>query len=579
MSTPAAFTTTAHPPFSASDILNIEKLAPLFHSYSDITGIATALLDLNGTVLIAANWKDSCTRFHRRNQVTNKRCLESDTALANDLDRGGKYNVYQCKNGLVDVAMPVVIGGYHIANVFIGQFFFQPPDLDFYRRQAREVGFEESAYLEAIAQVPVFSEQEIRRNIEFVAQLAEMIGESGVHNLEIQQANDELSLAKEEAEIASKAKSVFLSRMSHELRTPLNAVLGFAELLKLDVDDDQPERLELLEHIVSGGQHLLSLIVDIMDVVSLDNRKMIIPLSDTSLRPVIDESVNMVRSLANDYSVSIIVDDVDFCVYSNPLRLRQVIINLLSNAIKYNRHSGSITLTAQVAESGQVRISVADTGVGIAPEEVEKLFEPFTRLAYAEKNAIQGTGIGLSLCKYLVEEMRGSITVKANGASPGTTFCISLPVGAPNALSHTAHGILHDSESGIASLARQDIAGSVLYIEDSLTNRKLLQVAASRYPSLVFATSDNAEQGIELARRMRPALILMDINLPHMDGFEAVKILRADPHFQHTHFVALSAEALPNQISRAIAAGFDSYFVKPIDMPRIFELFDSIQPG
>lgn len=577
MSQPASSIASDHPPFSASDILNIETLAPLFHSYSDITGIATALLDLNGRVLIASNWKDACTRFHRRNDVTRQRCLESDTALANDLEQGGKYNVYHCKNGLVDVAMPVTIGGYHIANVFIGQFFFNPPDLSFYRRQAQEVGIEENDYLKAIADVPVFSEEEIRRNVEFVVQLAEMIGESGVQSLEIQQANDDLTLAKEQAEIASKAKSVFLSRMSHELRTPLNAVLGFAELLKLDIPEDQSERQQLLDHITTGGQHLLSLIVDIMDVVSLDNRKLIIPLSDTCLRTAIDESLNLARSLAADFSVAIDVGNVDFWVYSNPLRLKQVIINLLTNAIKYNRRGGSITLTAQVADKGRVHLCVSDTGVGIAPAEVEKLFEPFTRLAYAEDNAIQGTGIGLSLCKYLVEEMRGSISVESNGIDQGTTFRISLPIGAQKALQPSNNNDPAQTVTRASSPAIQDIVGTVLYIEDSLINRKLLHMTASRYPSLVFASSDNAEEGIELARRMNPSLIILDINLPQMNGIEAIKILRADPQLHNTRIVALSADALPNQISQAKAAGFDDYFVKPIEFPRIIELFESIE--
>lgn len=563
---------TDNRPFSARDILDIDRLSELFDSYSNITGIAAALLDLDGTVLIASNWKDSCTQFHRRSELTRQRCLQSDTALANDLSRGSSYTVYHCKNGLVDVATPVIIGGYHIANVFIGQFFFQPPDLAYYQQLAEDAGFDLTAYLNAIQQVPIFTEDEVRRNMDFIVKLAGMIGETGVQHLEISKANEDLIEARDHAEVASKAKSQFLSRMSHELRTPLNAVLGFSELLRMDMPSEDTERQELVEHITDAGQHLLSLIVDIMDVVSLDNRKLNIPLTDIALQHVFDESLAIVRPLAQEHSINLQADPTQLVVQSNFLRLKQVCINLLSNAIKYNDAGGSVTIRAELIANSRVRITVTDTGVGIDPADADKLFQPFSRLAYAENNAIQGAGIGLSLCKYLVDEMRGDIALEHSPPGLGAIFSVTLPAGTDAKAGSTEQ----TPNTGIVSLD-QDICGSILYIEDSATNRKLLQMVSDRYPSLVFATASCAEDGINLAEQMLPSLIIMDINLPQMSGIDAVRCMRQMEQLQHCRIVALSADALPSQSQAALEAGFDDYLTKPIDLPAIIALFRSIR--
>lgn len=567
------------PPFSAADIVDVAKLSPLFNSYTNMTGFAAALVDLDGEVLIAANWKESCTEFHRKNEVTARRCLESDTALANDLRSGGQYNVYRCKNGLVDVATPVVVEGYHIANVFIGQFFFDPPDLDYYREQARAVGFDEEDYLWAIADVPIFSEEDIREKMEFIVQLAQMIGEFGVQNLKIRQANDELSKAKQLAEEASRAKSIFLSRMSHELRTPLNAVMGFADVLKIEIPEADTDKHEMLNHISNAGLQLLTLVTDILDVVCLDSQAMNIPLSDISLSAAVNDSIAMLRPMAADQHVAIHVGDLDHCVLSNRQRLQQVLVNLLSNAIKYNKPGGSVTVSARPVGGNHIEIAVTDTGVGIAAEELAKLFKPFSRLSYAETSAIPGAGIGLSLCKYLVEEMHGTIAIPASEPDGGTSVTVTLPVG-------DAEKVQNDVEVGsdnewLKQLQQglRNVTGSILYIEDSIANLKLLELIAERFPALVFEGCGNAEEGVRRARQMQPSLIILDINLPGIDGFEALKRLRAEPGLEKTRIVALSADALPNQIERAMAAGFDDYFTKPVHFPNIVALLKSIQPA
>ncbi|AWB65039.1 hypothetical protein C2869_00645 [Saccharobesus litoralis] len=185
------------PRYLIKDLINVEKLTELLELYSNATGMTTALLDLEGNVLIATNWQDSCTQFHRKNATTCSNCLESDTALAGQLEQGNEYNVYRCKNGLVDVATPVTIAGQHVANLFTGQFFFNPPDIDEFRQRAKNVGFEEEAYIQAIKKVPVYSESEIEAHFKFLAKLAEMIAEMGLAQAQILSAKQKETRKRE----------------------------------------------------------------------------------------------------------------------------------------------------------------------------------------------------------------------------------------------------------------------------------------------------------------------------------------------------------------------------------------------
>lgn len=590
-------------PFHITEVMDIEKLRPLFHSYTEITGTAAALIDLEGCVLIESNWKDSCTQFHRQNEITLKRCVESDTALAFSLESGEKYNLYRCRNGLVDAATPIIIDGYHIVNVFTGQFFIGPPDLDYFRNQAMEVGFDCEDYLAAIRQVPVYDEIEIRRNMVFLVQLAEMIGEAGLLNLHLRQANEELTehknhlaelvnyktrelreandtleekvltrtreleLEKERADAANQVKTVFLSRMSHELRTPLNAIIGFAQLLQMDLDDASPkDDVEAAGHILDAGRHLLMLIEDIMDVISVESREPDILVKDQRLDEIIRDSIVLVGNQAKESGVEIISGTNSVWVKSNKRRLKQILVNLLTNAIKYNCSNGAVEIEVEPSDD-EVKVSVSDTGIGIAAADQQKIFEPFTRLPYAELNAIQGTGVGLALTKYLVEKMGGRIGLQSEPGQ-GSTFWVTVPKGqALEAFQKNASG----------DIFRPKVSqhkGAFIYIEDDLASRELVSKAARYYPCVNFTAVATAEEGIALADKLEPQLVVLDINLPEMDGIGALNNMKANPKLKDTYFIALSADALPYQIEKALSAGFDRYLTKPIELAEIIDLFD-----
>jgi len=246
-------------------------------------------------------------------------------------------------------------------------------------------------------------------------------------------------------------------------------------------------------------------------------------------------------------------------------RTKQVLLNLLSNAVKYNRRGGTVTVRDRLNGSGRRRVEVVDTGVGIPPEKRGEMFEPFTRLG-AEASEVEGTGIGLTIAKQLVERMDGRMGFE-NGADAGSIFWFELPVSGPSAARWTA------PVPAVVEAAQPsaDAQGSraVLYIEDNPANLRLMESIAKRICGVTLLTAKEAEGGIALAREHLPAVIVMDINLPGLNGFEALKRLRKSRKTRAIPVVALSANAYPKDIERGLHAGFRHYLVKPINVYEV----------
>jgi PAS domain S-box-containing protein len=376
----------------------------------------------------------------------------------------------------------------------------------------------------------------------------------------------------------SEAKSEFLARMSHELRTPLNAVLGFAQLLSLAPDLNLEHR-EKVTRIYSAGEHLLSLINDVLDISSLEQGQLRMQLQPVRLANVINEALPLVEAMADAQGVTLHVDTLYGVAYGDRTRIRQVLINLLSNAIKYNRAQGRVAVYGE-EEGAHVLLRVVDTGRGMSSQQLTQLFEPFNRLGL-EKETVQGTGIGLALVKVLVERMGGSIVVSSE-VGVGSEFEVRLPRWADTA-SLTEPGRLAPAVSAAASLTKPSISmdrgtGQVLYIEDNTVNQILLEELVRRHVGLRIESKDTGLGGVERARELRPQLILIDIQLPDIDGFEVLRRLRAQTETAHTHCIALSANAMPEDVSRALAEGFDDYWTKPIDFSIFIAAMDRLFP-
>ncbi|MFM9433779.1 signal transduction histidine kinase [Janthinobacterium sp. CG_23.3] len=395
------------------------------------------------------------------------------------------------------------------------------------------------------------------------------------HAVELDAMNKELELAKLEAERANVAKSVFLSNMSHELRTPLNAILGFAQVLTSEVLPSTPqEKKKFAWHIVDAGRHLLTLINEVLDLAKVEAGALSLSLEPVALAEVLLDCQAMIAPLAQQRGITLAFPpQAALYVLADRTRLKQVLVNLLSNGIKYNREHGSVTLECQPARPGRVRICVRDTGAGLSQEQLDAVFQSFNRLGREGSNE-EGTGLGLALSKRLAEAMQAEIGVTST-VGVGSTFWVELAlrgVGPAPAAAAPAPGP-EAARAGPPQHAARS-RRSLLYVEDNPMNVQLVRELLRLRADLDLLTATDGQRGIELARLHAPQLILMDLDLPGMDGVETLRQLRSDPNTAHIPVIALTASAMRSDVRRGMAAGFFGYISKPIDVAGFGEAID-----
>jgi len=379
----------------------------------------------------------------------------------------------------------------------------------------------------------------------------------------------ELADARAEAEAASEAKSDFLSQMSHELRTPLNAVIGFAQMLQLDRDETLTERQQEYARIIqSSGRNLLDLINDILDLSAIESGRLTLSLEAVDVGLLLRQAVDVMGPVAAAAGVTLETSSPEGLrpARADELRLRQILLNLISNAIKYNAAGGGVSVEAEALDGEQVRVVVRDTGHGIPKERRDELFTPFSRLG-AEHRGIEGTGIGLALAKDLVEAMGGVIGFDC-AVGEGSVFWIDLPAAAAA-----------DTKARLdvrPHVATRAAAGgySLLYVEDNPSNLKLMEHLVSTLPDVVMLSAATPGLGLELARAHRPDVIVVDLHLPEMSGFELLERLKAAPETRTTPVIALTAAAMPRDVRRGLQAGFFRYMTKPLDAKAFLAAVD-----
>jgi len=386
----------------------------------------------------------------------------------------------------------------------------------------------------------------------------------------LQEKNAELESAKSVAEKANRAKSDFLSSMSHELRTPLNAILGFAQLLEAGSPPPTDAQKIRLHQIIKAGWYLLELINEILDLALIESGKLSLSREPVALIDVIIECQAMIEPQAQQRNIKLtfIPFDETWFASADRTRVKQVLINLLSNAIKYNREHGTVEVKCIESTPERLRISVKDTGEGLAPEKLAQLFQPFNRLGQ-ESSCEEGTGIGLVVTKQLVELMGGAIGVEST-VGVGSEFWIDLlrdvtpQLAAGNAMS--SEPALQTQENATPRI--------LLYVEDNPANLMLVEQIIESHPQVRMLSARDGNLGIALARAHLPDVILMDINLPGISGIQALKILRKDPATMHIPVVAISANAMPRDIEKGLEAGFFRYLTKPIKINEFMNALD-----
>jgi hypothetical protein len=369
---------------------------------------------------------------------------------------------------------------------------------------------------------------------------------------------------RESALQASRAKSHFLARMSHELRTPLNAILGFAQLLALELPAaSSPARK--VDNILQAGDHLLSLINDVLDLSSIESGAGRLQIQDVPLQQVIDQALPLLQERARGAGVTLAIRPTRLAARADPLRLRQILLNLLGNAVKFNRAGGRVIVEAR-NEDGRVALCIHDDGPGIAPERLSQVGEPFNRLG-AETTGVEGTGIGLSIVTALVEAMGGRLKLES-GPGRGMLVEVQLP---PAETAAERPGSPAEADAAAAADEPRSAAAAasrparLLYIEDNPVNVLLVEEYLRSGTGYEFASAATGADGVARAWRDQPDLVLVDMQLPDFDGFEVLRRLRADERTRAIPCVALSANAMPEDIERALATGFDAYWTKPID--------------
>jgi signal transduction histidine kinase/CheY-like chemotaxis protein len=387
-------------------------------------------------------------------------------------------------------------------------------------------------------------------------------------------AEEALLKGKKELEKASQAKTDFLSRMSHKLRTPMNAILGFSQLLTIDSKEKLlASQKDCVDEIEKAGNHLLLLINEVLDLSKIESGEMTISPISIELMSLTKECAVLMEPLAKNYDVQLLNEcdltketQAPLTIFADRMRLKQVLLNLLSNGIKYNRKGGTVRVFCTKHGDGEIRIHVKDTGKGIMANKLDALYKPFDRLG-EENSEVEGSGIGLTITQKLVELMNGKIIVESE-LGVGSCFSIELPVGeVKNA----------DEQEQVEEIEEPEkVKPTVLYIEDNPANLALVKRILLLREEIQLLTAPEARLGLELARAHRPNLILMDINLPGMNGIEALKCLKTFDETKDIPAIAISAYITQEDIDKAMSAGFQKYLTKPIKVDEFLETIDQI---
>jgi PAS domain S-box-containing protein len=369
-----------------------------------------------------------------------------------------------------------------------------------------------------------------------------------------------------ELERASKAKSEFLSRMSHELRTPLHAIIAFSDLILYE-KNLEPKLKKHIEHVNKAGDHLLALIDDVLDLAKIESGKLTIQVKPIRLQAVLEECYSLIKPTALNAGINLSFDThVDYIVNADHTSLKQALLNLLSNAVKYNKQQGTISVSCEVKDNTRLRINVIDTGNGLSAQQQKQLFKPFERMG-AEFTKVKGTGIGLTITRQLINMMGGIVGVNSTEGK-GSNFWIEL------VLSDEQKVTQSESAPKRHTITKSQQSKHIVYVEDDPVNAHLMTDIINKLSNHHLVVARTGNEGLKLILEQLPDLVLLDLGLPDIDGYEVLEQMRAHPQAMKIPAIAMTAKAMMEDVERGERAGFDDYIVKPA---RAAEILKSIE--
>lgn len=543
------------------DLIEVEMLQKIQDSFSNLTGMAALTTDSDGTPITkGSGFTEFCMEYTRKSELGRKRCEQCDKQGAEMCIKYGRSIAYYCHGGLVDYAAPIMVRGEMIGSFIGGQVLPEKPNLDKFREIARQLDIDEEAYVEAVQKVHVIDREKIDEAAKSLCDIAQVISD-------LAYSKHQAIEASAQVDKAAKMKTDFLANMSHEIRTPMNGVIGMTDLL---LQQDLPEESrKYLYRIKSSGDMLLRIINDILDFSKIESGKM--EIRPVAYRPqsIIKDVESMIQTGIRNKPVRLVIDvcpNLPAVLEGDDIRIRQVLVNLMNNAVKFTE-AGSVTLTVKFSEITlnyiELTISVRDTGIGIKPEDAEKLFAAFEQVDKNRNRNVEGTGLGLVITQQLVELMGGSIRVESEYGK-GSEFIVKLP----QKVRRMESGPEDEESTFDDGKSAKFIAPSahVLVVDDNDVNLAVACGLLKTFQINTTAVMSGKDAILKTEERLYD-MVLMDHMMPEMDGIEAtLEIRNNNPIYKAIPILALSANVISGEEVLFVEAGMNDFIAKPIDI-------------
>ncbi len=561
------------------ELIETEILQKIQDSFSSLTGMAALTTDKDGTPITkGSNFTDFCMKYTRQSAKGAERCEKCDKMGAEICIANGKPHAYSCHGGLIDYAAPIMVHGKMIGSFIGGQVLSKKPDLNKFRKIARELEIDEDEYIEAVKKVEVIDKERIDNAAEALGNIAEVLSNLAYGRY---LANK----ARRDTEFAMQARTEFFAKMSHEIRTPINTIIGMNEMIMRESKEDNVRNYAT--DINVAAKSMLSIINDILDLSKLDSGNMTLLPVRYNFSALINDVINMTQSSAEAKKLKLEVwvsHDLPNILFGDDVRIRQILLNLLSNAVKYTKR-GTVTLSITsggYTEHGEVRLvfKVTDTGIGIKEEDIPELFKAFKRIDENKNRYVEGTGLGMNITNQLLFLMGSKLEVESvYGKGSTFSFVLEQKVIGQEIIGDIESHIKRSSQEYEYSTLFTAPDVKILVVDDNEANRKVFKNLLKE-TKIKVEQADSGKQCLKKTAGTKYDIIFLDHMMPELDGVETLRLLRSakDNANSDTPVVVLTANAVVGARDKYLAAGFDNYLSKPIIPENLEKLIADMLP-